>query len=414
MTPFLQLALVLAIILLAAKLAGYLAIRLGQPSVLGEMVVGIFLGPSLINLLNLPVVSNNALGETISQLGQIGVLLLMFIAGLELHFHELRQNTHTSAFAGIMGALLSIILGWMVGLSFGLSQVQAVFLGITLGASSVSISAQTLMELKQLKTRVGLSLLGAAVFDDILVILILSLFFALINGSGSPVEILIVLGRMVLFFVGATLFGLWLLPSLVKWVRNLPVSQGVLSLAIVVALVYAIAAELVGGMATITGAFLAGLMFARSPEKEALEPRIHALAYGFFVPIFFVNIGLSVNIFSLKDALGQVLLVIVAAVVGKLLGAGLGGRISGLAWNESWQLGMGMVPRAEVSLIAASAGVSAGLLGTREFSAVVGMVIATTIITPPILRLLFTPPAQRKSNGSPETKGDEMPQPKGE
>jgi Kef-type K+ transport system membrane component KefB len=410
MSPFLQLALILVIILLAAKLAGYVAIKLGQPSVLGEMVVGILLGPSLINLFNLPVVSDNVLGETISQLGQIGVLLLMFTAGLELHFHELRQNTQTSAFAGIMGALVSIILGWMVGLSFGLSQLQAIFLGITLAASSVSISAQTLMELKQLKSRVGLSLLGAAVFDDILVIFILSLFFALTGGSGSPAEILVVFGRMILFFAIAASFGLWILPRLVKWVRNLPVSQGVLSLAVVVALSYAIAAELVGGMATITGAFLAGLMFARSPEKEALEPRIHALAYGFFVPIFFVNIGLSVNIFSLKDALGQVLLVILAAVVGKLLGAGLGGRLSGLAWNESWQLGMGMVPRAEVSLIAASAGISAGLMGTREFSAVVGMVIVTTLITPPVLRLLFSPPKQRNDNGLLEGKRDNTPE----
>jgi Kef-type K+ transport system membrane component KefB len=179
------------------------------------------------------------------------------------------------------------------------------------------------------------------------------------------------------------------LPRLVRWVRNLPVSQGVLSLAIIVALGYAITAELVGGMATITGAFLAGLMFARSPEKEALEPRVHALAYGFFVPIFFVNIGLSVDIFSLKGSLGLAILIILAAVVGKLLGAGLGGRLAGLNWREAAQLGMGMVPRAEVSLIAASAGMATKLLQTREFSAVVAMVMVCTLLTPPVLRYLF-------------------------
>jgi Kef-type K+ transport system membrane component KefB len=285
-------------------------------------------------------------------------------------------------------------LGWSVGLLFGLNNPQAVFLGLTLGASSVSISAQTLMELKVLKSRVGLSLLGAAVFDDILIIFLLSTFFALTSNTESVTDILLVFGRMLLFFSLALAFGLWLLPNLVNWVRNLPISQGVLSLAIIVALGYAIAAELLGGMATITGAFLAGLMFARLPEKESLEPRIHALAYGFFVPIFFVGIGLSVNIFSLNGNLGLAVLVVMAALAGKFFGAGLGGRLAGLTWRESAQVGIGMVPRAEVSLIAASAGMTAGLLGTREFSAVVAMVIICTLLTPPILRVLFHLPEE--------------------
>lgn len=389
MTPFLQLAFLLAVILLAAKLAGYLAIRLGQPSVLGEMLVGILLGPSLVNLLHTSIVTDEVLSETIRQLGEIGVLMVLFMAGLELHFHELRQNMHLAALAGTFGALLSAFFGWGVGLLFGLTNLQAAFLGLTLGASSVSISAQTLIELKKLKSRVGLSLLGAAIFDDILVILLLSVFFALTSHTGGLNSLLWVFARMLIFFGLSFFFGLWLLPRLVKWVRHLPISQGVLSLAIIMALGYAIAAELLGGMAAITGAFLAGLMFARSPEKEALEPRIHALAYGFFVPIFFVNIGLSINVFSLKDSLGLAGLVILAAVGGKLIGAGLGGRLGGLTWREAAQLGMGMVPRAEVSLIVASAGMAAGLLGAREFSAVVGMVLVCTLVTPPVLRWLF-------------------------
>ena len=389
MTPFLQLAFLLAVILLAAKLAGYLSIRLGQPSVLGELLVGVLLGPSLVNLLHIPIMTDEVLSETVRQLGEIGVLLLLLMAGLELHLDELRRNTFVAALAGTFGALTSTLLGWGAGLLFGLTGLQAAFLGLTLGASSVSISAQTLMELKKLKSRVGLSLLGAAVFDDILVILLLSVFFALTSKAEGAASILWIFGRMLLFFGLSVGFGLWLLPLIVKWVRRLPISQGVLSLAIVVALGYAIAAELVGGMATITGAFLAGLMFARSPEKEALQPRIHALAYGFFVPIFFVNIGLSVNIFSLSGSWGLAALVIIAAVAGKLLGAGFGGRLGGLTWRESAQLGMGMVPRAEVSLVVASAGKAAGLLTTREFSAVVGMVLICTLVTPPVLRWLF-------------------------
>jgi Kef-type K+ transport system membrane component KefB len=389
MTPFLQLAFLLAVILIAAKLAGYLSIRLGQPSVLGELLVGVLLGPSLINLLHISFMTDDVLSETIQQMGEIGVLLLLFMAGLELHLEELRRNTHVAALAGTLGALASAFLGWGVGLLFGLTSLQSAFLGLALGASSVSISAQTLMELKKLKSRVGLSLLGAAVFDDVLIIMLLSVFFALTSKAGGATNIFWVFGRMILFFGFAVGFGLWVLPRLAKWGRNLPISQGVLSLALVIALGYGIAAELIGGMATITGAFLAGLMFARSPEKESLEPRIHALAYGFFVPIFFVNIGLSVNIFSLQGSWGLGALVILAAILGKLLGAGLGGRLGGLTWREALQLGVGMIPRAEVSLIVASAGKAAGLLGAREFSAVVGMVLICTLVTPPVLRLLF-------------------------
>lgn len=394
MTPFLQLSFLLAVILLAAKLAGYLAVRLHQPSVLGEMLAGILLGPSLLNLLHLPLIDDAALAETVSQLGQVGVLLLLFLAGLELHIADLRRSLRASALAGTLGAVLSILLGGATGLYFGLGPLPALFLGLTLGASSVSISAQTLLELKSLKSRVGLSLLGAAVFDDVLVIFLLSAFFALTSSSAGWANLLLVFGRMGLFFALALAFGLWLLPWLVKWVRNLPVSQGVLTLAIVVALGYALAAELLGGMAAITGAFLAGLMFARSPEKETLEPRLHALAYGFFVPIFFVNIGLSVDLFSLGGNLELALLVIFSALIGKLAGAGLGGRLAGLTWRESLQLGVGMVPRAEVSLIAGSAGMAAGLLGAREFSALVAMVLACTLAAPPLLRLLFHAPAR--------------------
>jgi Kef-type K+ transport system membrane component KefB len=389
MSLFLQLATLLVIILLTAKLAGYIAILLGQPSVLGELVVGILLGPSLLNLLQLPAFNEEVMQETLKMIGQIGVLLLMFLAGLELHFNELRRNMHVSALAGILGAVASIALGWAAGRLFGMSQNEAIFLGLILGASSVSISAQTLMELNQLKSRVGLSLLGAAVFDDILVVLLLSLFFAITAGKGSAQSFFLVFIRMTLFFAAAIVFGLWLLPFIIRKLQTLPISQGVLTLAIVTLLCYALAAELIGGMAAITGAFVAGLMFARSPEKETLHPRISALAYGFFVPIFFVDIGLSLDVTTLKSSLGLAVVIILAAVAGKLFGSGLGGRLAGFTWRESGQLGMGMVPRAEVSLIAASLGLSAGFVTQPTLSAVIGMVLVCTLITPSMLRFLF-------------------------
>ena len=398
MSVFLQLAFLIAVILLAAKAAGYLSVRFGQPSVLGELLVGILLGPSLLDLLHLPFLEGEKLGETIKELGELGVLLLMFIAGLELHLDELTRNTKVSAFAGIMGVLAPVALGTGTGLLFDFDTETALFLGLTLGATSVSISAQTLMELRVLRTRVGLGLLGAAVFDDVMIILLLSIFLAVISGGTSAVGILWILVKMIIFLVTSTAFGLYALPKLVRVTRRLPISQGVLSLAMIILLFYGVAAEVVGGMAAITGSFLAGLMFARCEEKERLEQGVSALAYGLFVPIFFVSIGLAVNVRDLEgEALLLTAVIIVVAIASKFFGSGLGARWAGFSWRESWQMGAGMVSRGEVGLIVANVGIGAGLVSGGEFSAIVGMVLATTIVTPPMLRALFTEPKKEIS-----------------
>jgi Kef-type K+ transport system membrane component KefB len=394
-TPFLQLIFLLAFILLAAKLAGYISIRLGQPSVLGELMIGVILGPSVINLLNLPIIQAETVGETVHLLGEIGVLLLMFIAGMELEIDEMRHTGRVAVLAGTLGVVVPVLLGYGVGLLFQMETRAALFLGLALGATSVSISAQTLIEMKVLRTRVGLGLLGAAVFDDILVILLLSIFFAFVDGSGNFTSILLVFGRMVLFFATASAFGLWVLPRIIKLVRNLPVSQPILSLAVVTMMGYSLAAELIGGMAAITGAFLAGLMFARSPEKDVLAPRISALAYGFFVPIFFVNIGLDVHLETLSTGFALTIILILVAVVGKFIGAGLGAWWGGFSRRESAQLGAGMISRGEVGLIVASVGAAAGLVNEIQFSAIVEMVVVSTLITPPALRWLFRQPASQ-------------------
>jgi Kef-type K+ transport system membrane component KefB len=244
---------------------------------------------------------------------------------------------------------------------------------------------------------VGLGLLGAAVFDDVLIILLLSIFLAVITGGTGIAGILLILLRMVIFLAVSVAFGLYALPKLVRITSRLPVSQGVLSLAMIILLFYGVAAEVLGGMAAITGSFLAGLMFARATERERLMQGISALAYGLFVPIFFVSIGLAVNIRDLE--VGVLLLtavIIIVAIASKFFSSGLGARWAGFPWREAWQLGAGMVSRGEVGLIVANVGIGAGLVSSSEFSAIVGMVLATTIVTPPMLRALFAEPKKEE------------------
>ena len=391
MSNFLQLITLLAVILFAAKLAGYLSTRIGQPSVFGELLVGVLLGPSLLNLTHLSFVSDVHIDEIITEIGEIGVMLLMFLAGLELHLKDLAKNGRVAALAGILGVIVPVGLGYLFGELLGLGFNHSLFLGLSLGATSVSISAQVLIELKMIRSRVGLGLLGAAIFDDVLVILLLSSFIALLSSSGGTASILLVFGKMILFFGLSVSFGLWVLPIISRFVHKLPISQGVTTLAIIILLFYGLAAELVGGMAAITGAFLAGLMFGRTPEKSLIETNLHSLSYAFFVPIFFISIGLSVDLHSISlNSIWVILAISAIAVAGKIFGSGLGALLSKFSIKESLQIGIGMISRGEVGLIIAKIGLDTGFLESEMFSSVIAMILITTIITPPLLRASFT------------------------
>jgi len=393
MTPFLQLAIALAILIFAAKVGGYISYRLGQPSVLGELLVGIILGPSVIDILHLPYFTNEHLGETIHEMAEIGVMLLMFIAGLELHISDLAKSGKVAAISGVLGVFVPLLMGAGVGLMFSLELQPSFFIGLILAATSVSISAQTLMELKALRSRVGITLLGAAVFDDILVVLGLSVFVALTlsGASSSLLDVAWIVLRMLLFLGLTTAFGLYVLPSLSRKVDDLPISQGLIAFTVVTILLFGWAAEVLGSMAAITGAFLAGLSLARSPVKERIENGISPLAYGLFVPVFFINVGLSADARALTlESVWLLIGLTVVAVLGKVFGAGFGARVAGFPRLEALQLGVGMMSRGEVGLIVATVGIAEGLIDQSVFSAVVGVVIITTLLTPPFLRVLFS------------------------
>jgi Kef-type K+ transport system membrane component KefB len=391
MDPLLQLTLLLSIVIVAAKASGYLSVRLGQPAVLGELLAGLLLGPTLLDLLHWPVFGDGHLAETIHQLAHLGVLLLMFVAGLEVDLEAMLRAGRPAVLSGVLGVITPIVLGMLVALPFGFTAQQGFVLGLVLAATSVSISAQTLLELKVLRSPVGMALLGAAVVDDILVILLLSLFVALMAGTGGgALTVLWVLVKMSLFLGLAIWLGARLIPRFARLVDGLPISEGVTSMAFVVILLYAWSAEYLGGVAAITGAFLAGLLFARTPLRNQLEARIHTLAYSWLVPIFFVSIGLSANARELGiGGWPCALAIVAAAAVSKILGCGLGARLGGFSNKDALRLGIGMTSRGEVGLIVASVAQGAGLIDEGIFSTVLIMVLVTTLLTPIMLRAVY-------------------------
>ena len=391
MELLLSFTLALAVVVLAAKASGYLSGRLGQPAVVGELLIGLILGPTVLDMLHWPLFGGGELEETFHLLAHLGVMLLMFIAGLEVDVASMLQTGKPAVLAGVLGVVTPIVLGALAVLPFGFSAQASLAIGLVLAATSVSISAQTLMELGVLRSRVGMALLGAAVVDDVLAILSLSLFLALVTGGGGGAGATAwVLLRMIAFLGIATALGLLLIPRLARRVDSLPISQGLLALAFVIALLYGWAAETLGGVAAITGAFLAGVLFARTSLWRTIEEGMNSLAYAWLVPVFFVSIGLSVNARGLgwSDLL-LALVVIVVALLSKVLGSGLGARWGGFSSRESLQLGVGMMSRGEVGLIVATAVVDAGLITDEVFAVVVIMVLVTTLVTPVALRALY-------------------------
>jgi Kef-type K+ transport system membrane component KefB len=391
MSDLLQFLLVLAVVIVAAKAAGLLSTKLGQPAVLGELLAGVVLGPTLLNIFGWPFITSQSLPVEFKHLAEIGVILLMFMAGLETDLKALSRVGKVAVLAGVLGVIFPITLGGLVALPFDYSFDKALFIGIILSATSVSISAQTLLELRVLKRKEGMALLGAAVIDDVLVILVLSLFIALaLGGGGGAGEIVLVVVRMAAFFAVAGLFLWKVLPWLLHRAKRLPVSESLTATTLVIILGVAWAAEFVGGIALIVGAFLVGVLVARTDYKHELEKSFHTLTYSFFVPIFFVSIGLAANLTQLSggDLLFAVLIVLVA-VVSKVIGSGLGARLGGFNNGEAFRMGLGMISRGEVGLIVASVGLQQGLIQEGTYGVMVLMVLATTIITPLALKAAY-------------------------
>jgi Kef-type K+ transport system membrane component KefB len=378
-----------------------LANRIGQPSVFGEILAGLILGPTVLNVLGWPLFATAEPGAVhsapdllavVRDFADVGVILLMFVAGLETDLAEMRRVGTVAFWAAFGGVVLPMAGGIATAVLFGLPLYwEAIFIGTILTATSVSISAQTLMEMGVLRSREGATILGAAVIDDVMGIIVLSFVVAFARASGGSVDlggVALVIVRMVAYLAVALAVGRLVGPVL-RWVTRLPVTQAVLAAAVVIAFVYAWAAEYGGGMAAITGAYMAGVFLAQTPFKQQIDAGIHPLTYSIFVPLFFVGIGLQANGRELGDSAMFTVVLIVVAIVAKVSGSGLCARLFGFTTKESVRVGVGMISRGEVGLIIAGYGLANGLIGERVFSAAVVMVLVTTMVTPPLLRATF-------------------------
>jgi Kef-type K+ transport system membrane component KefB len=403
LTHFLQLLLLLSLIIIAAKLAGALANRIGQPAVFGEILVGLVLGPTVLNVLGWTpftataeagAAESSSLLSVIRDLADVGVVLLMFVAGLETDVAEMRRVGRVAFWSAFGGVVLPMAGGAAVAVAFGFPLYwEGIFIGAILTATSVSISAQTLIELGALRSREGTAILGAAVIDDVMGIIILSLVVAFARASAGGVEVAqvaLVAVRIAAFFALAVAAGRLLAP-LLRWTSSLGVSQAVLSAAIAVAFIYSWAAEYLGAVAAITGAYVAGVLIAQTEFRKQVDAGIHALTYSMFVPVFFIGIGLQANGRELGGRAIFTGVLILTAIVTKAVGCAAFARMFGFSTQESIRVGAGMISRGEVGLIVAAYGLSNGLIGQEVFSASVIMVLATTMVTPPMLRLLFPP-----------------------
>jgi Kef-type K+ transport system membrane component KefB len=397
-THSLQVILLLTLIVTAAKTAGALATRIRQPSVFGEILVGLLLGPTLLNVLGWPVFAPSAgaaavpLLDLVRDLAQVGVLLLMFVAGLETDLVMMRHVGRVAFWSALGGVILPMVFGAFTAVAFGLPLYwEGVFVGAILTATSVSISAQTLLEIGALRTREGSTILGAAVIDDVMGIIVLSLVVALAKAPGAGLnwgELGVVVARVTLYFVAAISARRLLTPAL-RWASTLGVSQAVLSAGLVLMFLYAWAAEYIGGVAAITGAYLAGVLIAQTDFKREIDAGIHPLTYSIFVPLFFISIGLEANARELGPRAMFTVVLVLVAIVGKVVGCGTFARLFGFSTTESVRVGVGMISRGEVGLIVAGYGLGNGLIASDVFSASVLMVLVTTMVTPPLMRLVF-------------------------
>ena len=372
----------LAIILISTLLAGHMSKRIGMPAVIGQLLVGIILGPALFGVLH-----ENSFIHTFSE---IGVVLLMFIAGLESNLTLLKKYFKPSLVVAVLGVIVPVISMYGMSLAFGISQLESLFIGVIFAATSVSISVEVLRELNVLESKEGTIILGAAVVDDLLAVIILSVLTSLFGAqlaaaSSTHMSLGLSLLLQALFMVAVYFSVKWIVAFVMHLSRRLlvPYASAITSLIICFGFVwFAEAVEL----SAVVGAFFAGIAISQTPYKEEINRHIEPIGYTVFIPVFFVSIGLSMNLASLNQHILFITILTVLAVFSKLIGSGLGARWMNNSPQGAYTIGAAMISRGEMALIIAQIGYNAKLLSELYYSEIIFVIIITTVLAPLILK----------------------------
>ena len=370
----------LFILLLAAKIGDEIFKRIGQPSIVGEILAGVIVGPSVLDLVHPDT--------PIEVFAELGVVFLLFWVGLETKLSDLGKVGKSAVLVGIFGVVVPLIGGIGLGVARGDDTGTAIFLGAALVATSAGITSAVLIELGALRTRVARTILGAAIVDDILALVILAIAIGLaVDGQVDVASIALTLALTVAFLAFFALGGTRVTQRWPKIFEAPKFSESPLLPVVILCLgLAALAAEI--GLAAIIGALIAGLIVAETKDQSSIEDEIAPL-YAFFPPFFFAFIGTQVDLETLADpsTLGLLAVVTALAIVTKFVGAYFGARALGK--REAAAVGVGMIPRGEVGIIVAGIGKSEGVISNELFAVIVGMSILTTLIAPPLLRILL-------------------------
>ncbi|MDT6979910.1 cation:proton antiporter [Levilactobacillus zymae] len=383
----------LCLILVLTTLAGNFANRLGVPAVIGELLIGIVIGPAILNWVQL--------NSLVSLFSDIGVVILMFLGGLESDLKLLVKYLKPAIIVATSGVIFPVLIMGAVSWWWGFSALEALFIGVIFSATSVSISVAVLKEYHALGTREGATILGAAVADDIIGVILLSLMISLlasqgIQTAGSQPALGLVLLEQVAFFGGTYLLVKWVAPYLMHLSERLVMASSVTIMSMVICLGMAWLADIVGLSGAI-GAFFAGIAVANTPYRHTLADHVEPLGNAIFIPVFFVSVGLNMTLAHLGENMGLIVTLTILACLTKLIGCGLGARLSQFSWMSSTVIGTGMIARGEMGLITAQIGHQAGLMSNTSYSAMILVIILATILAP-----LFLKPALKHMPVAPQ------------
>lgn len=369
---------ILCVILVTTTLSSHFSRRFGIPAVIGQLVVGVLLGKGVLDLIHPDLI--------IHDFSEIGVILLMFIAGIESDLSLLKKYLKPAILVAVFGVIFPVLLGWGTGELFQIDSIESLFFGIILAATSVSISVEVLKELRALDTKEGSTILGASVIDDILIVLVFSLSLSfLTKDTTSSSNLPLMLIEQVLYFVGIYLLVKWIAPYLMKLSQRLFANSAIIIVSLVICLGMSYIADFVG-LSSVIGAFFAGIAVGQTKVKDTVQTNVEALGYAVFIPVFFVSIGLEVTFDQFFDQLSFVLLFTFIAVFSKLAGGFLGAKISRFSNNSALMVGAGMISRGEMALIILQIGNEAGLVERRFYSPLVLIILLSTLISPLVLK----------------------------